>query len=98
MVRVEIGVLSRRYLACQISAIKFAKCARSRDFLRSSLRIASKVNQSGRAVLSHEQRRDRRKKIARCVRINRWRKSLAIFAGDQICCDRRIKCQVCRQL
>ena len=36
-------------------------------------------------------RRDRRKKIARCVRINRWRKSLAIFAGDQILRDRRIK-------
>ena len=32
MVRVEIGVLNRRYLACQISTIKFAKCARSRDF------------------------------------------------------------------
>ena len=32
MVRVEIGVLNRRYLACKISAIKFAKCARSRDF------------------------------------------------------------------
>ena len=32
MVRVEIGVLNRRYLACRISAIKFAKCARSRDF------------------------------------------------------------------
>ena len=32
MVRVEIGVLNRRYLACQISAIKFAKCACSRDF------------------------------------------------------------------
>ena len=32
MVRVEIGVLNRRYLACQISAIKLAKCARSRDF------------------------------------------------------------------
>ena len=30
-------------------------------------------------------------KIARCVRINRWRKSLAIFAGDQIRRDRRIK-------
>ena len=35
---------NRRYLARQISAIKFAKCARSRDFLRSSLQIA---NQSG---------------------------------------------------
>ena len=67
-------------------------------FLRSSLGIASKVNQSGWAVLLHEQRCDRRKKIARCVRINRWRKSIAIFAGDQIRCDRRIKCQVCRQL
>ena len=32
MVRVEIGVLNCRYLACQISEIKFAKCARSRDF------------------------------------------------------------------
>ena len=31
------------------------------------------------------------KKIARCVRINRWRKSFAIFAGDQIRSDRRIK-------
>ena len=60
-------------------------------FLRSSLRIASKVNQSGWAVLSHEQRHDRRKKITRCVRINRW-------PGDQIRCDRRIKYQVCRQL
>ena len=62
--------------------------------------IAAKVNQSGWAVLSHEQRRDRRKKIARCVRINQLRKSLtlAIFAGDQIRCDRRIKCHVCRQL
>ena len=29
MVRVEIGVLNRQYMACQISAIKFAKCARS---------------------------------------------------------------------
>ena len=67
MVRVEIGVLNRRYLACQISAIKFAKCARSRDFLRSSLRVASKVNQSGWAVLSHEQRRDRQKKKNRQV-------------------------------
>ena len=36
-------------------------------------------------------RRDRRKKVARCVRINRWRKSLAIFAGDQIRRDRPIK-------
>ena len=35
--------------------------------------------------------RDRGKNIAKCVRINRWRKSLAIFAGDQIRRDRRIK-------
>ena len=41
----------RRYLACQISAIKFAKCARSRDFLRLLLRIASKANPSGWAFL-----------------------------------------------
>ena len=34
MVRVEIGALNRRYLACQISAIKFAKCTRSRDFFK----------------------------------------------------------------
>ena len=27
MVRLEIGVLNRRYLTCQISAIKFVKCA-----------------------------------------------------------------------
>ena len=31
------------------------------------------------------------KKIAKCVRINRWQKSLAIFAGYQIRRDRRIK-------
>ena len=33
----------------------FAKCPRSRDFLPSSLRIVSKVNQSGWAILSYEQ-------------------------------------------
>ena len=43
-----------------MSAIQFAgishlaKCARSRDFLRSSLRITSKFNQSGWAILSHD--------------------------------------------
>ena len=31
------------------------------------------------------------KKIAKCVRINGWRKSPAIFAGGQIRLDRRIK-------
>ena len=36
-------------------------------------------------------RRDRRKTIAMCVRINRWRKSLAYFADAQIFRDRRIK-------
>ena len=76
--------------------LAFAKCARSRDFLRSSLKIASKVNQSGWVILSHEQCWSETsprsaKKIARCVRINRWRKSQAIFAGDQIRRDRRIK-------
>ena len=50
MVRVEIGVLNRRYLACQISAIKFAKCARSRDFFyahRCELPVKS-ISQVGR--------------------------------------------------
>ena len=48
MVRVEISVLNRRYLACQISAIKFSKCARFHDFLCSLLRIASKsISQVG---------------------------------------------------
>ena len=83
-----------------MSAIKFAgirQVCPSRDFLCSSLRIASKVNQSGWAIFSHDfskrpsmepgkkvevpHRRDRRKKIARRVRINldkstsdfRWR-------------------------
>ena len=32
----------------------FAKCVRSRDILRSSLRIARKFKQSGRAILSHD--------------------------------------------
>ena len=41
-------------MAYQISAIKFTKCTRSHDFLRSSLRIASKANQSGCAILSHD--------------------------------------------
>ena len=36
----------------RLNSPAFAKCARSR-FLRSSLRIASKVNQSGWAILSH---------------------------------------------
>ena len=97
MVRVEIGVLNRRYLHVRYRRLNSPNVPVPAIFLRSSLRIASKVNQSGWAGLSHEQRRDRRKKIARCVRINRWRKSLAIFAGDHIRCDRRIKCQVCRQ-
>ena len=84
----------RRYLACQISEIKFAKCARSRDFQRLLLGIASKANSSGWAILSHEFQNYHiaaiSEKIARCVRINRWRKSLTIFAGDQIRRDRRI--------
>ena len=76
-----------RYLACQILAIKFAKCARSRNFLRLLLRIASKANPSGWAILSHEfsklpHRRDRRKKSpdvsASIGGENRLRFSLAI--------------------
>ena len=67
----------------RLNSPEFAKCARSRDFLRSSLQIASKVNQSGWAILSHEQCWSATsprsvKKIARCVRFNRWRFSLAI--------------------
>ena len=62
----------------RLNSPAFAKCVRSRDFLRSSLRIASKLNQSGWAILSHDfskrpsmepgnkvevpHRRDRRKK------------------------------------
>ena len=51
----------------RLNSPAFAKCARSRDFLRSLLRIASKANPSGWAILSHDfsklrHRRDRRKK------------------------------------
>ena len=51
----------------RLNSPAFVKCARSRDFLHSSLRIASKVNPSGWAILSHEfsklpHPRDRRKK------------------------------------
>ena len=62
----------------RLNSAAYAKYARSRDFLRSSLRIASKVNQSEWAILSHDfskctsmepgnkievpHRRDRRKK------------------------------------
>ena len=35
----------------RLNSLAFARCARSRDFLRLSLRIASKVNQSGWAIL-----------------------------------------------
>ena len=47
----------RRYPTCQISTIKFAGnrlVCLSRDFLRTSPRIASKVSQSGWAILSHD--------------------------------------------
>ena len=51
----------------RLNSLAFAKCARSRDFLRLLLRIASKANPSGWAILSHEfsklpHRLDRRKK------------------------------------
>ena len=36
-------------------------------------------------------RKGEKKKIAKCVRINQWQKSLVIFAGDKIRRDRRIK-------
>ena len=66
----------------------FAKCARSRDFLRSLLRIASKANPSGWVIFSHDfsklpHRRDRRKKKSPGVSVSiggeiRLRFSLAI--------------------
>ena len=51
----------------RLNSPAFTKCARSRDFLSSSLRMASKVNPSGWAILSHDfsklpHRRDWRKK------------------------------------
>ena len=39
----------------------------------------------------HRRKGEKKKKIATCVRINRWQKSLVIFAGDKIRRDRRIK-------
>ena len=76
-------------------ANKFAKCARSRDFLQSFLRIASKANPSGWTILLHDfsklpHRRDRRK-IRQVCPHQSVAKSLAIFAGDQIRRDQRIK-------
>ena len=93
-IKSPISGMSNNYR--QLNSPAFAKCARSRDFPRLLLRIASEANPRGWAILSHEfsklsHRRDQRKKIARCVHINRRRKSLAIFAGDQIRRDRRIK-------
>ena len=51
----------------RLNSPAFAKCSRSRDFLRALLRIASKANPSGWAILSYDfsklpHRRDRRKK------------------------------------
>ena len=73
----------------------FAKCARSRDFLRSSLRITmnstNHVGQFYHLTFQNSHIASIREKIAKFVRINRGRKSLAIFAGDQILRDRRIK-------
>ena len=51
----------------RLNSPAFAKCTRSRDFLRLLLRIASKANPSGWAILTHEfsklpHRHDRRKK------------------------------------
>ena len=52
---IAIGVSDNwhvRYRRLNSSA--FAKCVRSCDFLRSMLRIAGKVNQSGWAIISHD--------------------------------------------
>ena len=51
--------------------------------------ISDTMEPGNNAKVPH--RRDRRKTIAMCVRINRWRKSLAYFADAQIFRDRRIK-------
>ena len=75
----------------RLNSPAFAKCSRSRDFLRLLLHIASKANPSRWAILSHEfsklpHRRDRRQKspgVSASI--------AAIFAGDQIRRDRRIK-------
>ena len=72
----------------RLNSPAFAKCARSRDFLRSLLRIASEANPSGWAILSHEfsklpHRRNRRKQSpsvsASIGGENRLRFSLAIL-------------------
>ena len=47
----------------------FAKCAHSRDFLRSSPRIASEVNQSCWAILSHD--------------FSKWRKASILGFGQR---------------
>ena len=65
----------------RLNSLAFAKCARSQDFLSLLLRIASKAKpirlvdfitsfQNCHIAVIGE-------KIARCVHINRWRKSLA---------------------
>ena len=70
----------------------FAKCTRSRNFLLLLLRIASKVNPSGWAILSHDfsklpHRRDRpQKSPGESALIGG-----EIFASDHIRRDRRIK-------
>ena len=85
----------------RLNSPAFAKCARSRDFLRSSLQIASKVNQSGWAFLSHDFSKrpslDPRKKVE-VPHPRDWRKKspgLSASIGgenrDQIRRDRRIK-------
>ena len=71
----------------RLNSPAFAKCARSRDFLRLLPQIASKANPSGWAILSDEfsklpHRRDRRKKSPGVS---------ASIGGDQIRRDRRIK-------
>ena len=78
----------------RLNSPAFAKCVRSRDFLRSFLRIASEVNPLGWAILSHEflklpHRRDRRKRSpsmsASIGGENRLRFSLAIkFAATGV--------------
>ena len=62
----------------RLNSPAFAKCSRSCDFLRSSLRIATKVNQSGWAILSHE--------------FSKWRTRTRKMIGYSL--EMKLKCQI----
>ena len=92
----KIGDIS----ACQISEIKFASvirlvCPFPRFFTfiaanrqwSQPIRLGDSITWVFKTATSPRSA----KKNARCVRISRWRKSLAIFADDQVRRDRRIE-------